>query len=200
MVSCGKWKTCNSVNFSSTVYDGNAPTPIGFFRYFRQFFDFCVVQEVVHIYNHRRYTISLTTTPQLGYFFLVGIARQTENLKLVDLLLNCIRCKQACPHGNFQMFQIIFQLLGCLVSSARLFATAPMSRYTCNHSWRPSTQHFSNASAWKRMKYNTETISSIDAQMHSNNAAGRQRQAIREHRPQENKPTTNKGIPPGRDN
>ena len=33
--------------------------------------------------------------------------------------------------------------------------------------------------------YNTETISLIDAQMHLNNAAGRQGQAIREHRLQE---------------
>ena len=39
--------------------------------------------------------------------------------------------------------------------------------------------------------YNTETISSIDAQMHLNNAAGRQVRATREHRLQE-KQTENK--------
>ena len=142
MVSCGKWKTCNSVNFSSTVYDENAPTPIGVFRYFRQFFDFCVVQEVVHIYNHRRYTISLRTTPQLGYFFLDGIARQTENMKVVEMFLNCIRWKQACPCSNLTIFQVVFEFVGGLVISTRLFATAPMSRFTCTDSWLPSTRYF----------------------------------------------------------
>ena len=111
MVSCGKWKTCNSVNFSSTVYDENAPTPIGVFRYFRQFFDFCVVQEVVHIYNHRRYTISLRTTPQLGYFFLDGIARQTENMKVVDFSSTVYDENKPVLVGILKYFKLFLNLL-----------------------------------------------------------------------------------------